>query len=50
VTDEHALHHSTLRLWAWREEYGNEAEWEAMLGGAILQGGADQFWPAITAQ
>jgi len=50
VTDEHDLHHSTLRLWAWREEYGNEAEWEAMLGGAIQRGGADQFWPAITAQ
>lgn len=50
VTDEHALHHSTLRLWAWREEYGNEAEWAAALGGAIQRSGAGQFWPAITAQ
>jgi acyl-CoA dehydrogenase len=50
VTDEYALHHSTLRLWAWREEYGNEAEWTAALGGAIQDSGAEQFWPAITAQ
>jgi acyl-CoA dehydrogenase len=50
VTDEHALHHSTLRLWAWREEYGNEAEWATRLGGAIQERGAGQFWPAITAQ
>jgi acyl-CoA dehydrogenase len=50
VTDEHGLHHSTLRLWAWREEYGNEAEWASALGGAIQRGGADQFWAAITAR
>jgi len=50
VTDEHALHHSTLRLWAWREEYGNEAEWAIALGRAIQNGGAGQLWPAITAQ
>jgi acyl-CoA dehydrogenase len=49
VTDEHALHHSTLRLWAWREEYGNEAEWATHLGTAIQRGGPGQFWPAITA-
>ena len=23
-TYEHSLHHSTRRLWAWREEFGNE--------------------------
>ena len=49
VTDEHALHHSTLRLWAWREEFGNEAEWAAALGGLMHKRGADQLWPAITA-
>lgn len=48
VTDEHALHHSTLRLWAWREEYGNEAEWAAALGESIQRNGAARFWPAIT--
>lgn len=49
VTEEHALHHSTLRLWAWREEYGNEAEWAATLGETIQRNGAEQFWPSITA-
>ncbi len=49
VTDEHALHHSTLRLWAWREEYGNEAAWSTALGQAIQEGGAEPFWPAVTA-
>lgn len=49
VTDEHALHHSTLRLWAWREEFGNEAEWAMALGRLMLKRGADQLWPALTA-
>jgi acyl-CoA dehydrogenase len=48
VTDEYALHHSTLRLWAWREEYGNEAEWAAALGAIALKHGADRLWPALT--
>ena len=48
VTDEYALHHSTLRLWAWRDEYGNEAAWSAELGRAIAAGGADGLWPAFT--
>ena len=26
-TYEHSLHHATRRLWAWREEFGNEAHW-----------------------
>lgn len=48
VTDEHALHHSTLRLWAWREEFGNEAAWSAELGAAIARSGGDGLWPALT--
>jgi acyl-CoA dehydrogenase len=49
VTDEYVLHHSTLRLWAWREEFGNEGEWATALGGLMHKRGADQLWPAITA-
>lgn len=49
VTDEHALHHSTLRLWAWREEFGNETEWATVLGRVLLARGADALWPALTA-
>jgi acyl-CoA dehydrogenase len=48
VTDEYVLHHSTLRLWAWREEYGNEAEWAIALGGITQKRGADSLWTALT--
>ncbi|HSN41886.1 MAG TPA: acyl-CoA dehydrogenase family protein [Burkholderiales bacterium] len=48
VTDEYALHHSTLRLWAWREEFGNEAGWAAALGRALHARGADRLWTALT--
>lgn len=49
VTNEYALHHATLRLWAWREEFGNEAYWAMRLGRRTQQQGADAFWPALTA-
>jgi acyl-CoA dehydrogenase len=48
VTDEYPLHHATLRLWSWREEYGNEAEWAATLGGITQKRGADTLWAALT--
>ncbi|HEX6003198.1 MAG TPA: acyl-CoA dehydrogenase family protein, partial [Burkholderiales bacterium] len=48
VTAEYPLHHVTLRLWSWREEYGNEASWAATLGGLIQKRGADALWPALT--
>lgn len=48
VTEEHPLHHFTLRLWAWREEFGNDAGWAAALGGIVQKRGADRFWPALT--
>ncbi len=47
-TQEHALHRFTKRLWAWREEYGNEAEWQMVLGRAAIGGGADGLWPLLT--
>ncbi|MDB5810182.1 MAG: hypothetical protein JWN94_2304 [Betaproteobacteria bacterium] len=49
VTDEYALHHSTLRLWSWREEFGNEAAWSIELGRAMCAAGADRLWPTLTA-
>ena len=48
-TYEHSLHHATRRLWAWREEFGNEAVWAARLGRMVAQRGADELWPFITA-
>lgn len=43
-TYEHELHHFTRRLWAWREEYGNEVYWQARLGRHICTVGADNVW------
>jgi acyl-CoA dehydrogenase len=48
-TYEHSLHHATRRLWAWREEFGNEAVWAARLGRMVAAHGADELWPFITA-
>jgi alkylation response protein AidB-like acyl-CoA dehydrogenase len=48
-TKEHSLHHATRRLWAWREEFGNEAVWATRLGRMVAERGADALWPFITA-
>ncbi len=48
-TQEHSLHYSTRRLWSWRDEFGNEAEWSQRLGARAAQAGADQLWTMITA-
>ena len=48
-TQEHSLHHSTRRLWSWRDEFGNEAQWSRDLGARAAQSGADQLWTMITA-
>jgi alkylation response protein AidB-like acyl-CoA dehydrogenase len=47
-TYEHSLHHATRRLWAWREEFGNEAVWAQRLGRMVAGHGADQLWSFIT--
>jgi len=47
-TYEHSLHHATRRLWAWREEFGNEALWAERLGRMVAERGADALWPFIT--
>ncbi|MEM1229099.1 MAG: acyl-CoA dehydrogenase family protein [Pseudomonadota bacterium] len=46
-THEHQLHHFTRRLWAWRDEYGNEAEWQRLLGAEVSALGADNAWGFI---
>jgi acyl-CoA dehydrogenase len=43
VTQEHPLHRVTRRLWAWREEYGSEAHWAAVLGEM-----SDDPWSVLT--
>lgn len=49
-TYEHRLHHFTRRVWAWRDEYGNEFAWQRELGSMIACGGADGVWSFISGQ
>ena len=48
-TVEHDLHIWTKRLWAWRDECGNEAHWWQVLGAETARGGGAALWPAIVA-
>lgn len=47
-TYEHSLHHRTRRLWVWRDEFGNEAEWSIRLGQMVAARGADDLWAFVT--
>lgn len=49
-TQEYPLNLWTRRLWSWREEYGNEAQWAAELGAQVVAQGADALWPGLTQQ
>jgi acyl-CoA dehydrogenase len=47
-TREHPLHQVTRRLWAWRDECGNEIYWNSRLGKAALAAGRNGLWPLLT--
>ena len=49
-SQEHTLHRFTLRLLAWREDFGNESLWAAELGRRVAEGGADALWPLVAAR
>ncbi|MEM9623828.1 MAG: acyl-CoA dehydrogenase family protein [Pseudomonadota bacterium] len=46
-THEHRLHHYSRRIWAWRDEWGNEFHWQQLLGAHLAAVGADQAWSFI---
>ncbi len=50
-THEHQLHHTTRRLWAWRDEYGTEQIWQQQLGATLARRvaaqGGDALWDFI---
>ena len=48
-TDEYDLQLYTKRIWAWRDEFGNEAEWNEAVGQATLDEPAGP-WALITSQ
>ncbi|MGE0314164.1 MAG: acyl-CoA dehydrogenase family protein [Lautropia sp.] len=45
---EYPLHHRTRRLWAWRDEFGNEREWQIALGRRAAARGAIALWENLT--
>ena len=47
-TAEHVLHHSTRRLWSWRDEFGSEADWAIRLGRLACARGAARIWDLVT--
>ncbi|HET6969493.1 MAG TPA: acyl-CoA dehydrogenase family protein [Phenylobacterium sp.] len=47
-TREHDLHRYTLRLSAWRSEFGNDRFWSERLGGWVAALGADGLWAELT--
>ena len=47
-TREYKLHHSTKRLWSWRDEFGAETVWQEHIGRQVADGGADALWPLLT--
>ncbi len=49
-TEEHILHRFTQRLWAWRDDFGNESEWAVQLGEFVAEGGADELWPLLASR
>jgi acyl-CoA dehydrogenase len=49
-TEEHVLHRFTQRLWAWRDDFGNESEWAVQLGEFVAEGGADELWPLLASR
>jgi acyl-CoA dehydrogenase len=48
-THEHPLHRNTRRLWAWRDEFGTEAEWAAWVGSVASQIGGEKLWAFVVA-
>jgi acyl-CoA dehydrogenase len=49
-TQEHVLHRFTLRMLAWRDDFGNESQWAAELGKRVAAAGADAFWPLVASR
>jgi len=49
-TQEYPLQLSTRRLWSWRDECGNEAQWSAKLGQHCFDLKTDNLWSWLTTQ
>jgi acyl-CoA dehydrogenase len=49
-TKEYILHRFTLRMLAWRDDFGNESHWAVALGNAVARRGADELWPLLASR
>jgi alkylation response protein AidB-like acyl-CoA dehydrogenase len=49
-TKEHVLHRFTLRMLAWRDDFGSESYWAEKLGSMIARRGAEKFWPLLASR
>ncbi len=47
-TMEYRLHQFTRRLWSWRDEFGTEADWAAVIGDQVCASPADELWSFIS--
>ncbi|UOR11340.1 acyl-CoA dehydrogenase family protein [Halobacillus amylolyticus] len=48
VTHEHRLNQVTRRLWAWRDEFGNENYWADQLADKVMNSNTESLWEMIT--
>ena len=48
-TAECVLQRYSHRLWAWRDDFGTEAEWSLALGRQVARLDAADYWPTIVA-
>lgn len=48
ATHEHSLHQFTRRLWAWREEFGNENDWAEKLALQMMNAKEESLWEMIS--
>lgn len=48
-TYEHDLHHRSRRLWSWRDQWGNETQWNIYLGKQLASADPDKLWALLTA-
>jgi acyl-CoA dehydrogenase len=46
-TAEHALHRSTRLLWHWRDRWGDEHDWHALLGARALAAGPEGLFDLL---
>ena len=49
-THEHSLHHSTRRLWSYRDEFGTEGDWSNIIAKQLQQANKNGLWEYITGQ